>query len=306
MSRCLALLPFALVLAACHAAPPGTACNGHDELCARAYDQVAFPGTHDADSTVADNFAAPDQTNSMAQQLADGVRVLHLEIFAYDDDVYLCHGVCVIGSQLFVDGLREVAGFVGKHPRDVVTLLMESTDVTRDAIMQALDKSGLGSRLHEQSSGVPWPTLGELIDKGDRVVAFLDDTTGTGGGSYAAILDRFSWTWETPWDNETAADFARCDVDRGTQGNDLYVVDTYLEDQALPTAAQAQLVNANPFLLDRLLHCHATTGQLPNFVMVNYYEVGDLFADVDILNGLASPPSGNVDAFPQPFDAGTD
>ncbi len=301
--------PIALVavaLAGCGGAPRDTTCNGHVELCARAYDAVAFPGTHDADSDVADNFGVPDQSYPLARQLDDGVRVLHLELFAFDGDTYLCHGECAVGSQLFTDGLREIEDFVASHPREVVTLLMESSDVTSDAIASALDESGLGARLHAQAMGTPWPTLGELIDRGDRVVALLADLTGTGGGSHAQLLDRFGWTWETPWDNERYDDFARCDADRGAQGNDLYVVDTYLEDQILPTATQARLVNDNPFLLERLLHCQRATGRLPNFVMVNYYEVGDLFLDVDVLNGFSPAPDVNVDAFPLPFDAGTD
>jgi hypothetical protein len=41
--------------------------------------------------------------------------------------------------------------------------------------------------------------------------------------------------------------------------------------------------------------------------MVNYYEVGDLFTDVDILNGFAPAPDGGTDGFPPdawPEDSG--
>ena len=78
------LLVFAIVAAGCtQAGPPsGTTCNGHDELCARRYDEVTFAGTHDAYSNVAENFGAPDQTYDLTRQLDDGVRVLHLEMLA--------------------------------------------------------------------------------------------------------------------------------------------------------------------------------------------------------------------------------
>ncbi len=271
----------------CASPPAGTACNGHDELCARRYDAVVFPGTHDAYSNVANHFGAPDQTYSMTRQLEDGVRVLHLEMQAFDGDVALCHSVCQIGSQLLVDGLTEVRSFLDAHPREVVTLLMESSQVTADEVAAAVKASGLDRYTHAQAMGVPWPTLGELIAKNERAVTLLADLSATGGSSRPWLLDRFAWTWETPWDNESLADFARCDADRGTMGNDLYVVDTYLEDQALATKEEAALVNDNPFLVDRLLHCQSAAGRLPNFVMVNYYEVGDLLADVDVLNGFA-------------------
>ena len=307
VERSCALLAAVLLVGCGSSQPTSTACNGRDALCARAYDQVAFPGTHNAYSNVDESFGAPDQTYTMTRQLEDGVRVLHLEIYAFDDDAYLCHAVCPIGKKLLVDGFTEIRKFVDDHPRDVVTLLMESSNVTTDAIASALDASHLGRRLHVQRAGAPWPTLGELLSNGDRVVAFLADQTSTGGGTYPALLGRWDWTWETPWNNQTPADFTRCGADRGVMGNDLYVVDTYLEDQIIPTPDHAALVNDNPFLIERLLHCQAARGRPPNFVMVNYYEIGDLFADVDALNGFSDLPDGDADAFaPTWDDAGTD
>lgn len=294
-------LAFLALVAACSSsAPAGTTCNGHDELCARRYDQVAYPGTHDAYADAADNFGAPDQTYTMTRQLDDGVRVLHLEMQAYDGDVSLCHSVCQIGSQLLVDGFTEVRRFLDSHPREVVTLLMESTNVASDDVAARVHQSGLDRYTHAQAMGAPWPTLGQLIAANQRVITLLADQSGTGGTHYSWLLDRFAWSWETPWDNQTLADFAQCGADRGTMGNDLYVVDTYLEDQILTTTAHAQLVNDNPFLVDRLLHCQAVAAQLPNYVMVNYYQVGDLFAVVDVLNGFAPLPGDDLDAFPPP------
>ncbi len=291
-------LLLALLAASCSSPPAATACNGHDELCSRRYDLIAFPGTHDAYSNVAENFGAPDQTYTMTRQLQDGVRVLHLEISLYEGDAYLCHSLCQIGSKLLIDGLKEIAAFSADHPREVVTLLMESNDLTSDQLAAALKTSGLTKHLRAQPDGAVWPTLGEMIGSGERVVAFNADMTSTGGGKYPWLLDRWAWTWETPWNNQTPDDFLRCDADRGTAGAPIYVVDTYREDQILPTAIEAATVNDNPFLLDRLLHCQAVAARSPTFVMVNYYEVGDLFDDVDRLNGFVPEGANDLDAFP--------
>ncbi len=281
------------------ALPAPTVCNGHRELCDRRYDQVAFPGTHDAYSNITEGFGIPDQTYPISRQLQDGVRVLHLEIVLYVGDLYVCHALCAAGKTLLVDTLGEVSTFVGAHPDEAVTLLMESSGVKRDDVATALQKSGLVPSLHVQPAGSAWPTLGAMIQHGDRVVAFLADLTHTGGtGTYPWLLDRFGSTWETPWDNEQPSDFGRCGLDRGTPGAPIYVVDTYLEDQTIPTPDHAALVNTNPFLIDRLLYCKQMTGALPNFAMVNYYEVGDLFPDVDVLNGFAPPPNDDLTKFP--------
>lgn len=300
-------------LIACHSAsegaapdgPPPTSCNGHAELCDRAYDKVAFPGTHDAYSNLAEKFIAADQSFPLAKQLEDGVRVLHLEAITNlpnHDDAFLCHGLCGLGNKLLVDDLTDVNTFVQAHPNEVVTLLLESSDLPTATIAAAFTKSGLVPSLHAHDLGAPWPTLGKLIQHRDHVVVFYVNVTKTDEAKYPWLLDRWSFTWETPWNNVKVDDFGRCNADRGTMGNDIYVVDTYMEDISVETAEHAGLVNANPFLLERLLYCQKATMTFPNFVMVNYYEVGDVFHDVDVLNGFAPLPDNPGVAPPARYD----
>jgi len=277
---------------------PPAICNGHAELCSRKYTDVAFPGTHDADATVADKFIAADQTFSVADQLAMGVRVLHFEMQPYQDDTYLCHSLCAIGNTLLLTELQTVQAFVVAHPSEVVTLLMESTNTTTDAIATIVRASGLMPYLHTQAAGAAWPTLSEMIQHGDHVVIFNADQTSTGGTTFPWLHDRFAKTWETPWNNKTPQDFGRCDADRGAKGNDIYVVDTYREDSVIATPEAAHTVNLNSFLIDRLLTCQKTEATFPNFVMVNFFEIGDLFRDVDILNGFEATPNDDLSKFP--------
>lgn len=294
---------------------PPTICNGHAELCSRAYTAVAFPGDHDSDATVADQFVAADQTGTVASQLAGGIRVLHFEMQQYQGDTYLCHAVCGIGHTLLLDDLKVVEAFVAANPTEVVTLLMESQNTTSDQIATAVNSAGLMPWVHTQAAGAPWPTLGDMIQHGDHLVIMNADQTSTGGTSFPWLLDRFATTWETPWDNTTPADFAKCDADRGTKGNAIYVVDTYREDTPIATTSAAESVNDNSFLIDRLLTCKTTENTLPNFVMVNFYEIGDVFKDVDILNGFTPTPNDDLSKFPPAefpgddagiSDAGTD
>ena len=226
--------------------PPAT-CNGHAELCSRAYNAVAFPGDHDSDATVADNFIAADQTGNVAAQLDGGIRVLHFEMQQYQGDTYLCHAVCAVGHTLLLDELKTVETFVAAHPTEVVSLLMESQNTTSDQIAMAVNSAGLMPYVHTQAAGAAWPTLGDMIQHGDHVVIFNADQTSTGGGSFGWLNDRFAKTWETPWDNTKPSDFGNCDADRGTKGNDLYVVDTYREDTPIATTSAAESVNVNPF-----------------------------------------------------------
>ena len=48
----------------------------------------------------------------------------------------------------------------------------------------------------------------------------------------------------------------------------------------------ADQVNYDPFLLDQAQTCMAERHHIPNFVTVDFYDRGDLFAAVRALNGL--------------------
>ena len=57
---------------------PNPKCNGHEELCARAYDQVAYPMTHNAmlDEEAEPPWAFPNQNFGITRQLDDGIRAM--------------------------------------------------------------------------------------------------------------------------------------------------------------------------------------------------------------------------------------
>lgn len=292
-----------------HASPPSV-CNGHAELCSRAYDHVTFPGTHGSYADTSEGFLAPDQTYPVARQLADGIRVLHFELHLYGDgtEVYACHSICQVGSSPFAHEMASIASFVKGHPTEVVTMLLERSDdvITADDIGDVIKAAGVEPLMRVQGVGAAWPTLGEMIESGQRLVALLDDTTGSHD---PWLLPRWDLTWETPWDNTTPADFTQCFASRGMMGDGVYVVDTYLEDQDVETVAHAKLVNTDPFLIERLLYCQRATSTLPNFAMVNFYEVSDVFSAVDVLNGFAPEPADvDLSTFPPtwPYDAGVD
>ncbi|MEP9364118.1 hypothetical protein ABLE68_14210 [Nocardioides sp. CN2-186] len=58
----------------------GTACNGHDELCDRTYDEVAFPATHNSMSAADQpGWFFAEQPDGVISQLDHGVRVLLID-----------------------------------------------------------------------------------------------------------------------------------------------------------------------------------------------------------------------------------
>jgi hypothetical protein len=260
--------------------PTVTVCNGHAALCDRAYDDVSVVMTHNAMSTVEDDWAPPNQGRRLWRQLEDGVRGFMLDVHEDDGQVLLCHSFCSLGSRPFADGLRDIRVFLDCHPGEVVTIVLESY-VTEAQIEAAFVESGLDGYLHAQPLGDPWPTLGEMIAAGGRVVVFTADDSRTLPWHHYS----YDYAWENPYSARTPGDLS-CAEDRGSRTSSLWIFNHFLTITG-GSADLAEMVNHDPFFTTRVEGCRADAGDdLPNFVTVDFYDVGDVFAVVDALNGL--------------------
>lgn len=260
-------------------APPAVvpaACNGAEHLCARRYDEVAYATSHNAMSNQQERWIAPNQQVTVTRQLEDGMRGLMLDTHDHEGVAHLCHGFCSAGRKPLVDGLREIDEFLRCHPAEVVTLVFESY-VTPEATAAAFEDSGLMARVFEKGDG-PWPTLREMIDSGERVVVLTDDGSRAFGW-YHHVWDH---AWETHFAAETPEDLS-CAPNRGDPANDLFVFNHFLTN---PVAGRhlAEMVNHDPFLSDRLAECRRDSGRFPNFVTVDFHDIGDVLSATAALN----------------------
>jgi hypothetical protein len=259
-------------------APPD-ACNGSAALCARAFDAVSFPTTHNSMSNADDGWPAPNQEHGLMRQLEDGVRGFMLDTHDLEGVPMLCHGPCQLGNLPLAEGLDEIRAFLDCHRREVVTLIFESY-ITAAATEQAFIDSGLIDYVRTQPLGAPWPTLGELIERDERVVVLTDHEPGVP----AWYLDQWAYAWQNPYAAESAADF-RCNADRGSVDNPLFIMNHFLtKPVSMPKLADQ--VNHNPAFIERARQCQDESGKLPNFVTVDFYTIGDLFHVVSALNEL--------------------
>ena len=263
--------------------PPLT-CNGAEALCGRRFDEVAYVTAHNAMSNREEGWGAPNQEESIPAQLASGVRGLMLDTHEwpeapYPEEPYLCHGFCLLGNELLVDGLAKIERFLRRNRGEVVTIIFENY-VTAEAIAAAFEESDLLRYAYAHDRDTPWPTLREMIDRDERLVVFTDRH----GGAYPWFMDVWQHAFETHWSAATLDDLS-CHRNRGRAGNALFILNHFLTNPvALPTlAAQANDVE---ILLPRALECMEHHEQIPNFVTVDFTSIGDVFAVVDALNGL--------------------
>ncbi len=199
---------------------------------------------------------------------------------------YLCHALCELGSTEWTPLMRQVRAWMDRHPREVLTFFVEDYVSPADTA-KVFEQAGLGSYLHTQSPGEPWPTLGEMIDSGRRLVVLHERSSDP---AVPWLLDGREWVQDTPFTFRSASQFS-CDLLRGTPDAPLFLVNHWLSNYQ-SRIADARRVNSHDVLLDRLRTCESERDHIPNYVAINNYDEGDLFGVVDEINGLADADAG--------------
>ncbi len=253
-------------------------CNGHAELCDRPFDEVTLPSTHNSMSNAADGWIAPNQPFGLGRQLEDGVRGMMLDTHDNDGEPYLCHSSCWLGSLPLIDGLTVIADFLAANPNEVLAIIFQDA-ITPEITAEVFSDSGLLAYVYEHAGG-DWPTLGEMIDANTRLVVGAE-ASGPPPAWYHHAWDLW---FDTPYSFDSIADFS-CELNRGSVDNPLFLVNHWVSNP-LSTEANATEANASEVLLDRARQCEEEQGHVPNLLAVDHYAVGELFAVVEVLNGV--------------------
>ncbi len=136
---------------------------------------------------------------------------------------------------------------------------------------------------HDGDADGDWPTLGEMIDSGERLVVFAENEGAQSPGWYQPA---FAYMQDTPF-GFAAPEEMSCDANRGPTDASLLPMNHWVSLVA-PDRQSAVIVNAHDFIVDRARACEAERGQLPNFVAVDFYGIGDVIGAIDTLNGVGA------------------
>lgn len=194
--------------------------------------------------------------------------------------LYMCHGLCEIGATELAPTLGALRTWLDTNPDEVVSVIVEN-HVPASEIGQAFVDAGLEPYVHTVTDG-EWPTLAQMITSGQRLVVMTEE--GSGGDAYPWLRNAFTLTQDTPYTFPTPDDFS-CEPNRGPTDAPLFLVNHWLSGFGnLVTAAQT--VNVADVLGARVEQCQQERGRQPTFVGVNFYDIGDVAAVVDDLNGV--------------------
>ncbi|KAL1606161.1 hypothetical protein SLS60_003562 [Paraconiothyrium brasiliense] len=311
-----ALLPF---LSSSTSAQSTTACNNSPSLCSRAYNNMTHLGAHDSpfvrDKSTSFSTSGNQYYNSTIQ-LDAGVRLLSAQVHKNssatgEDEWHLCHSSCdLLDMGSLTSWLKEIKTWMDSHKNDVVTvLIVNSDDATASDLGAQFASSGIDDYAYTPAStSVPktWPTLESLISKGTRLMTFVASLKET-STQYPYLMDEFTYIFENDFENESPTNYT-CTPNRPTglttssTGGRMFLMNHFLYSTQLfgiqqPNSTYVNVTNAETGLGSlgtRLDNCTSVYGEAPNFVLVDFFNVGPAIQSVDKINGVTSSIAGRM------------
>jgi hypothetical protein len=198
-------------------------------------------------------------------------------------DIWLCHSLCELGATRMVDFLGTINRFLAVNPNQVIILFDE--DYVREADLQsAFRRAGLLDRLASLAPGRPLPTLAELIRARRNVLVFAQKHPS---GRFSWNADAFaSWIQDTPLGARKPSQFT-CKLSRGKPRSPLLMLNNWA-DIFPPRVSPNLPLLTRSFLLARARQCVTQRGKLPNLILTDYYDRGDVIGAVAELNGVGA------------------
>lgn len=200
-----------------------------------------------------------------------------------DRDVYLGHGFCELGATRFTDWLEILRDFLVVHPGEVVIIIIQDEGVAPADVARCFAETGLADLVYRGPVTAPWPTLGEMAARNERVVVYAENDA-EGIAWYHPTAGNIQ---ETPFRFHRPSEFSNVPNRGGTTGS-LLLLNHWIETAPASNPRNAEIVNAYDVLLGRAQACERERGMLPNLVAVDFYRSGDLLRVVDTLNGVAA------------------
>ncbi|RXH99849.1 hypothetical protein DVH24_021651 [Malus domestica] len=211
--------------------------------------------------------APTNQQDSITEQLNNGVRGLMLDMYDFQNGIWLCHsfgGNCYnyTSFQPAINVLKEIQAFLQANPSEIVTIIIEDYVTSPKGLTKVFDAAGLRkfwfpvSRMPKK--GGDWPTVADMIQKNQRLVVFTSKRAKEANGKGGMVAGSCPNRAESSSMNTTSKSL---------------VLVNYFRDA--PDITQACKDNSDA-LLRMVNTCYdASSKRWPNFIAVDFYKRSD-------------------------------
>lgn len=266
------------------------------------YSEQTFIGTHDAVAirTAENNWSlSGNQYFNVSTQLKAGVRFIQAQ--GHNDpngtsEIRMCHFNCALmdGGSLH-ELLTTVKLFLEENPYEVVTLMLVNVGPPLERWAKAFYETGLDlmsyipppDKTFGNMQTGDWPTIAEMVRTNKRLVSFLDK--GADETQVPFLLREFNYIFETSFLIDHPSQFS-CMPSRpwyviGYIPDRLSLVNHFLYASFLglryPNASYANVTNGAGFkkgqLGEHAVRCRSLYERRPNFLLVDFFNEGDVF-----------------------------
>ncbi|GKV01586.1 hypothetical protein SLEP1_g14133 [Rubroshorea leprosula] len=226
--------------------------------------------------------APSNQQDSITSQLDNGVRGFMLDMYDFENDIWLCHsfgGKCYnyTAFQPAINVLKEIQAFLEANPSEIVTIIIEDYVSSTNGLTKVFDAAGLRkfwfpvSRMPK--NGGDWPTVDDMVQSNQRLLVFTSKSAKEASEGIA-----YQWRYMVENQYGNGGMVAGSCPNRAesptmnTTSRSLVLVNYF---PSAPDITQACKHNSAP-LISMVDTCYeASSKRWPNFIAVDYYKRSD-------------------------------